>query len=73
MNIELERYAQAERDEQMFTEADEEFYWAERLLMEINIPSSQCIKQVKDRIEKFKNTIKECRNIREFYYTDYLL
>jgi hypothetical protein len=71
MNIELERYTQAERDLQMFTEADEEFYLTERLLMELNPPSPQCIKEVEGKIEKLKNKIKECRNIREFYYTDY--
>ena len=71
MNIELERYNQAEHDLQMFTEADEEFYTIERLLMELNPPLPQCIKEVEDQIEKLKNKIKECRNIREFYYTDY--
>ena len=60
-----------ERDLDMFTEHDEAFYWAERLPMEINKPSSQCIKQVKALVELIEHYIKECRNIREFYYSVY--
>ena len=55
MNIELERYAQAERDLQMFTEDDEEFYWTEHLRMEIDKPSSQCIKQIKAHIQLYED------------------
>ena len=71
MNNQIERYAQLELDLTILTENDYEFYETERVLMFMNVPSPKCIKQVKDAIEKAENEIKECRNRREFYYTDY--
>ena len=71
MNNEIERYAQLKHDLTTLTDNDYEFYETERVLMFMNVPSPKCIKQVKDAIEEDENDVKKCRNIREFYYTDY--
>ena len=71
MNSQLERYSQLQHDLTILTEHDYEFYETERVLMMMDVPLPKCIKEIKAQIEEDKNKIKECRNKREFYYTDY--